>query len=649
MRALRCVGCVNNLCIKVRTYCLILALAGARGDEFLVSFIAIVEWRQVSKSTIKCISRLALLGGDLYMAHRSEDSTRLRLKAESINDITQLTKCEVRTPKVYLLWLPIFSDFLPSAEIRKIETEIANFCKHLDGESTVCIMTEPKIAAGLVTTLSDVVTLRHWIAVKKSLTNDDSPCHLPNQHAALLIFTRYTSGLKHTRTRIEYTYCPACKKTTKDYGGKAHVYDEYGTSISDVWRDIELNLNDQRDLISSRLRDVFGLAPYKELKLFDLSDYSRGISAAGNIRAAKRECSLVPKRTRLATNRLIHGDCLEELKRLPSNALDFAFVDLPYNLSKKYYSSNDNLETGEYFDWCERWLYELYRILKPNRTLALLNVPMWAARHFQYLSTLMEFQDWIVWEALSFPVRKIMPAHYAIVCFSKGKPRPLPGLQEEKPSEFQYLSTKGELFCNRPSCVSVRASIGFDDKHKISNLWYDVYRLTHNSRRVNHPCQLPPLLMRRLYALFTKRGEIVGDCCNGAGTSTLVAQEMKRRYIGIERSRRFHNLAVRRHEMLSEGVDPFQKHNNTPTLKNSPVQRLQKQKYQVTKKMLQLDVRRIARELGRIPTYEDVKRHSKHRVSYFKKYFVSWGEVCAAARIEGQSLEDARITNAAKI
>jgi site-specific DNA-methyltransferase (adenine-specific) len=74
------------------------------------------------------------------------------------------------------------------------------------------------------------------------------------------------------------------------------------------------------------------------------------------------------------------------------------------------------------------------------------------------------------------------------------------------------------------------------------------------------------------------------DCFNGAGTSTLVAQQMNRRFIGIELSLDYHEIALKRHEQLSEGIDPFGKVNTIPSVKNSSVERLPKQKYKVSKK-----------------------------------------------------------------
>jgi DNA modification methylase len=571
------------------------------------------------------------------MTHLSENCRRLKLRTERVGNLQELNSFNCATPSVFLLQLP----FGRSSDDAKLSESgfkvIAQFFSRVDKDSTVCVLTTPPDAATLIVHLTNNLKFRHWIVVKTSA--DAYPIvkgKLPSRHAALLILTKYNTSLKHTQTRIQYTYCPSCGKTTKDYGGKRHMYHEYGTSISDVWRDIEWDPRKGVDIIANRLRDLFGLEPYRELILLDLNKCTSLLPR----KAAKRDSYSsvnINGNYRHLRSRLIHNDCLESLRTIPSNSIDFCFADLPYNLKKKYYRCKDELKTIEYFEWCDRWLAELYRVLKPGRTLAVLNIPKGAARHYDYLSSLMEFQSWIVWESLSFPVRKIMPAHYSIVCFSKGAPRQLPGLGEKRVSrnEKAYISPKGELFCIRPTCVSHRIEKAILDRAAISDIWFDVYRLTHNSRRVSHPCQLPPLLMRRLYALFTKRGEIILDCFNGAGTSTLIAQQMGRGFIGIEISKRYHNLAIKRHKRLNDGKDPFEKVNQIPNAKNSPVQRLPKQRYKVSKKTLQLEVKQIAEEIGRLPRREDVLGRTKYPIKYFDDFFASWGEVCAAARAVG--------------
>jgi site-specific DNA-methyltransferase (adenine-specific) len=143
--------------------------------------------------------------------------------------------------------------------------------------------------------------------------------------------------------------------------------------------------------------------------------------------------------------------------------------------------------------------------------------------------------------------------------------------------------------------------------------------------------------MYRLISLFTYEQESVLDPFNGVGTTTLTAQQLNRKYVGIELSEYYYRIASERHKELESGLDPFGKNADIPKAKNSPVERLKKQKYAVSKKLLQLEVKNIATQIGRIPTREDVAQLSKYPLSYYDDYFISWGEVTAAARTTGMS------------
>lgn len=186
-------------------------------------------------------------------------------------------------------------------------------------------------------------------------------------------------------------------------------------------------------------------------------------------------------------------------------------------------------------------------------------------------------------------------------------------------------------YCRRARCVRDRVG----DTEPASDLWTDVHRLKHNSRRWNHPCQLPPLFLRRLIALTTAPGERVLDAFNGIGTTTLCAQALDRRFLGIELSPEYHATARERHELLAGGGDPFAPRDRVPEVKNNRVRRQGGQAYAVPKRTLQLTVKALADHLGRPPTPEDVEQHLPHLAEYLRTYFKSWSEVLAAVRATG--------------
>jgi len=68
----------------------------------------------------------------------------------------------------------------------------------------------------------------------------------------------------------------------------------------------------------------------------------------------------------------------------------------------------------------------------------------------------------------------------------------------------------------------------------VSDVWTDIHRIKHNSKRDPHPCQLPIHLLDRLILLSTDAGDTVLDPFPGTGTTAISAKRLGRNYIGIE-------------------------------------------------------------------------------------------------------------------
>jgi site-specific DNA-methyltransferase (adenine-specific) len=617
------------------------------------------------------------------MAYRSENCLPLTIKYLSVRSDEDLRREAQGCTDVCLLILPPCNEpderRIPLENVGALVSAVAD---NLGPDATLITVGEVVDLVQVQANAPSSVHYQHWIVIKRRQPKNADTRSLPNYHFGALIHSRYASSLRHTKTRVAYTFCPVCDKTTKDYGGKKHTYHEYGTLVSDVWRDVPCDLEGDLAPLFSRFQDLFGIKPYKELLVLDgrqmtlrraplqyrvkpdwtesfiigrenSSAYTTEPALAFQVSFLQRPGFDLPGHTQMTDSRLttnlvnqvLHGDCLEWLARIPDETIDFVFTDPPYNLGKKYTGYTDDLEIKEYFEWCDLWIAELARVLKPGRTLALLNIPFWAVRHFLFMDTILQFQNWIAWDALAFPARFIMPAHYTILAFTKGPSRELPALTGQAsqtdmvsaPDAFRFLEPLAEEYCLRSHCVQRRQREKINDRGPLTDLWWDIHRLKHNSRRVDHPTQLPPYLMYRLISIFTQPGEVVLDCFNGAGTTTLAAHQLGRRYIGIEKSQSYYELANSRHAEIKRGIDPFRKAERKLTAKNSPVPRMPKQKYEVSKKTLQLEVRRVARELGHLPSRAELAQYGKYPIKYYDEYFVSWGEVCAAARTTGMT------------
>ena len=61
-----------------------------------------------------------------------------------------------------------------------------------------------------------------------------------------------------------------------------------------------------------------------------------------------------------------------------------------------------------------------------------------------------------------------------------------------------------------------------------------------------HPAMFPEQLPHRLIQQLTYEGDIVLDPFSGAGTTCAVAKKLRRKYIGIEMSKKYHNTSLNR-------------------------------------------------------------------------------------------------------
>ncbi len=81
-------------------------------------------------------------------------------------------------------------------------------------------------------------------------------------------------------------------------------------------------------------------------------------------------------------NRVILGDCIEELKKIEANSIDLVIADPPYwKVINEKWDYQWRTEQ-EYVNWCLKWMKEVSRVLRLGgtfycfgyfRTLALLS------------------------------------------------------------------------------------------------------------------------------------------------------------------------------------------------------------------------------------------------------------------------------------
>ena len=76
--------------------------------------------------------------------------------------------------------------------------------------------------------------------------------------------------------------------------------------------------------------------------------------------------------------------------------------------------------------------------------------------------------------------------------------------------------------------------------------YLSIWRIVPNKNIYGHNATFPEELVERCIKAFTDEGDIVLDPFNGTGTTTKVANDLNRKYIGIDLSKEYCNIAMKR-------------------------------------------------------------------------------------------------------
>ncbi|USK71254.1 DNA-methyltransferase [Peribacillus asahii] len=228
--------------------------------------------------------------------------------------------------------------------------------------------------------------------------------------------------------------------------------------------------------------------------------------------------------------KLFKADCLDIMKGMQDNSVDLIFADPPFNLNKEYESGiNDKLSKTEYLNWTEEWLTECIRILKDNGSFFIWNLPSWNTYSAEILNKHLNLRHWIAVDIkYSLPIaNKLYPSHYSLLYYVKG----------DKPKTFNQERLPLEI-C-RHCGGDIKDYGGYKKKLNIegislTDVWKDISPVRHKKYKNRGSNELPLNLLERIISLSTNEGDLVFDPFGGSGTTFVVSEILKRRWIGTE-------------------------------------------------------------------------------------------------------------------
>ena len=242
-------------------------------------------------------------------------------------------------------------------------------------------------------------------------------------------------------------------------------------------------------------------------------------------------------------NRIINGESLKILKKIPDKSFDLVFADPPYNMQigEKLKRPDDSKVNGvndkwdqfsnfnHYDDFSKEWLRECKRILKDNGSMWVIGTYHNIFRIGYHVQNL---NYWILNDVIwrknnpmpNFKGTRFTNAHETLIWATKYK---------KSKYTFNYQSLK---------CLNDDLQMRSDWMLPICN---GKERLKKNGKKV-HSTQKPESLLHRIILATTNKGDAICDPFLGTGTSAVVAKKLGRKYFGVEKDKNYFDAAYER-------------------------------------------------------------------------------------------------------
>ena len=263
-------------------------------------------------------------------------------------------------------------------------------------------------------------------------------------------------------------------------------------------------------------------------------------------------------------NKVINGDCIEVMREMPDSFVDLIVTSPPYGVNINYDVHDDDMEISQYLEFTRNWMTEAYKVLKDDGRIAL-NIPYEINRQekggriflvsevyqvmkeigFKFYGIVDLEEDsphrskttaWGSWMSPSSPYI-YNPKECVILAYKKHHIKKVKGEPQWKGVPTQVEQEDGTF--------KTKVVYQDEDKKEFMELVFGQWKYLNDSRpmtKATFSMDIPTKAIK----ILTYNNDIVLDPFNGSGTSCVAAEILYRRWIGIELSPNYTEVARER-------------------------------------------------------------------------------------------------------
>jgi len=256
----------------------------------------------------------------------------------------------------------------------------------------------------------------------------------------------------------------------------------------------------------------------------------------------------------MSTNEIHNEDCVSGMKKISDESVDIIICDPPYNIGKDFGNDSDKQTMDTYLEWCDSWIKECLRVLKPNGTLYIYGF----SETLAFIRTRVFCNvRWLIWHYTNKTVPSLnlwQRTHESILCCYKNKPVFNRDLVREPYTDGFLKNAAGKTRKATKGRFSNGEKETVYNAHEGGALPRDVIKVSAlaggagKKERVDHPTQKPLELCTKL---IKASKNIEGDTLllvpfAGSGSECVAAKKEGINFIGFEINEEYVRLCIKR-------------------------------------------------------------------------------------------------------